>query len=691
MLETAIWVTGTPFSGVELVASALAEKCQSSAVAIDPYLRSNADIADVTANGFEWESVIRSAIGSPQGRQGFGTDDPAGTGRPAIVHSLRHHEAYSDILAKVGSLKILAVVANPVASIATWLDEIGPAAGSDGASPDWRGGAAEGTGNGAFGGFEDWKRITSLQIDGARRHPDRFRVIPLDAFQENRDAVVEDVLNWLGIEPGQARAHLTSDADAPAFDGPAYAANALDAVDPAVRFEIGRELVGTPLARFCDTRTLAVGAGWTGPPADRNVGKAKAGIDDLAFFGGPALFQRGAPRPIGQLVQPSAEAFSDAVDTIYETQRISNNGHLVQSLEERLKAYHSVRNCVVMASASLAIIGLLQLASRTDRRNIVLPAFTYVGLPHLARWAGFEPLFCDVDRTTHTISPTDLERLIGDDVAAVLAVHQVNAPCHHAELTEIGDRHGVPIIYDSVHALGCTLPDGTPIGALGVAEVFSLHATKMLNGFEGGYITTNDDDLAERLRKVRNFGYRNEISTEMIGLNAKLNEIHAGFALASLDEIDDVIRRNKERYDRYKAAFDGIPGVTILPYGEGYRDKNFEFALIDVSESWPLGRDETVQLLRAENALARQYYNEPLYLHSDYPSAGNRQKPNLPQSVVMPLMPVTDALSRRIIQMPVGESVSLEDIDAMGEWFRFISSTASDIIPRLRETGAPVW
>lgn len=400
----------------------------------------------------------------------------------------------------------------------------------------------------------------------------------------------------------------------------------------------------------------------------------KKDIKDLAIFSGKPLFDR--TRPIGQLWMPDKKLFYDHIESIYQEKRITNNGPLVRRLEAELVKVHKCKYCVAFANASIAIIAVLKLVARKTACSIggdvILPSFTYSGLPHLVRWAGYEPKFVDVDESTHVISAIEAEAVITDNTVAILAVHQVNCPADIDSFNVISGKYNIPVVYDSVHGVFGAI-DGVPIGNFGEAEIFSLHATKLINGFEGGYVTTNQKLLAAQLKTIRNFGIIKEDATSMLGLNGKLNEVHAALALASLKDRRKVVSHNKHRFKKYTRAFANVPNVTWVDYppttGSGKKaDYNYEFFLLKIPEDWPLTRNEILQLLRAEGALARGYYDPPVHLSSHFPGY-------LP----VPSLPVTEKLSSSYIQMPVGELVGDDDIRVLSSWFRFIYNNANAI------------
>ncbi|MEZ6014266.1 MAG: DegT/DnrJ/EryC1/StrS family aminotransferase [Planctomycetota bacterium] len=372
-------------------------------------------------------------------------------------------------------------------------------------------------------------------------------------------------------------------------------------------------------------------------------------LAQLARFGGRPRFDR--VRPIGQLSVPDRERFRANMRELYAGGASAGSLGLVQRLERELAALHGVEACVAYSNACVALIALTELVAVVPGGEVILPAFTYMGLPHLVQWTGHRPRFCDVHPTEHTLDVDAVRACIRPNTAAILGVHQVNATCRVEALDALSRETGVPVIYDAVHGFYNT-HRGAHVGSFGRAEVFSLHATKMLNGFEGGYVTTNDLALAEDLRALRNHGLGADGRPQRFGLHGGLSEVHAGFALAGIPEIAAACARNLRRYERYRAGLAGLPGLSVVPYPEDGERRNYEFTLVWVDAEYGLERDQVVEVLLAEGTRARAYYGPPVHLTD-----------HRPDDMPAPSLPVTEHLARHIIQMPVGEHVSLEDID----------------------------
>jgi len=401
-------------------------------------------------------------------------------------------------------------------------------------------------------------------------------------------------------------------------------------------------------------------------------------INELAYLGGKPLFD--TPRPIGQLYRPDIEKYLEYVRKIHVSRRFTNKGPFTQELKLRLAEMHDTRYCVCVANAALGIIMLLQILAGHRKGNVIMPSFTYRGLPHFARWAGQTPSFCDVDPETHSLSVEAIESVIDERTTAILAVCNTHDPGNIDALEAVAAKYDVPLIFDSVYALGGTYK-GKKLGGFGEAEVFSMHATKLLNGFEGGYITTNNPQLAHELQIQKNFGFRlpaEKLKYDFaLGINAKLNEFHAAMALCCLDQLPQVIAYNRRRYEAYRHHFAEVPGIAFLPYKDSENEMyNYQLVIAEVGESWPISRDDTVKLIQAENLKISAYYSPPLHLSS-----------HCPPGLKVPPLTVSEELGKKYFQMPVGELVSIIDIQKIAELFKFISDNGGALKKHFRNGG----
>lgn len=386
--------------------------------------------------------------------------------------------------------------------------------------------------------------------------------------------------------------------------------------------------------------------------------RGRVRIEELAIFGGTPIFA--TPRPMGQLFSPRPAEFMELVRPAFGACELTGSSDMVELLEERLATFHDVAHCITVANACVGLILLMRIFAGGRQGEVIMPSFSYRGLPHLAQWAAQMPRFCDVEEDTHVLDPALVADAIDDTITSVLVVANFNGLGKIEELIDVATARGIPLFIDSVNAFGST-HRRRRLGSFGRAETFSLHATKLLNGFEGGYITTNDDELAADVRSQRH----------QLGMD--LNELHAALGVVSLQHYDEIVNANRKRFEAYDTVLSGLSGLRTVPYHNGEPEQyNYRMTVVEVTDRWPLTRDQTVDVLRAEGALAGPYYSPPLH-----------RSPHAPPGLAPLTLPVTESLARRFIEMPVGDRLSLDDIAGIGELLEFVRNNAGAISQRL--------
>ncbi len=400
--------------------------------------------------------------------------------------------------------------------------------------------------------------------------------------------------------------------------------------------------------------------------------RLKSDIDDLAVFGGAPLFV--GPKSTSGLAQPDFETFLKYSQLFVDVAQYSNNGPNVRLLEDRLAAFHKSANCITFCSGFWALVLTIKALALQGRCEIVMPSLTYRRMADIAAWVGLKPRFCEVNEDRLSLSRETLEPCINDDTALIMAVHPIVNCCNVSEIIDVAHAKGIPVVFDSVESVYETVPAGK-VGQFGDAECFSMHASKLLNGFEGGYVTTNNAGLAERLRAMRTFGFTGQDHVSVVdGMNAKLCEVHAAMALANLDCLDATVAGNRDRYRIYQRATLDRAGLRLLEFDESHQT-SYKNIVMEVTPDWMTTRDELLQILNAERILARPYYSPPLHPRT-------MRYPHIPAK-----LPLTEALAERFISMPCGDHVTTQDIELVIDLLWFISSHGPSIRDRLRNRG----
>lgn len=364
-----------------------------------------------------------------------------------------------------------------------------------------------------------------------------------------------------------------------------------------------------------------------------------------ADVAGEGVLHVGAPN-LGDRV-----AFNRLVDQIFDRRWFTNDGNVVKELEQRLRSFLGVKHCIVVCNATVGLQLAFHALGLTG--EVILPSFTFVATPHAAQWEGLTPVFADVNPADHTICPRHIETLITDKTSAIVGVHLWGNPCATDEIDRIAQEHGLAVIYDAAHAFACAGADKM-IGNYGDCEVFSFHATKFFNTFEGGAIATNNDQLAERLALMKNFGFAGMDNVVHLGTNAKMPEICAAMGLSMFSCLEQIRERNRYNHELYRAHLEGVKGLRLLTY-DHVRQTNWQYVVVEIDEQqFGVSRDQVVNRLHSQRIRARRYF---------YPGC-HRMQPyrSLPQNQDLKL-PYTDALCQRVLCLPTGTAIDDSDID----------------------------
>lgn len=363
---------------------------------------------------------------------------------------------------------------------------------------------------------------------------------------------------------------------------------------------------------------------------------------DLAIRGAEPTFE--PPLHVGRPNVGDISKFFKITQNTFDDLWLTNNGPNVRALEKQISDYLQVEHVIAVSNATSGLEILMK--ALEIEGEVILPSYTFVATAHAVQWCGAKPIFADIELDTHCLCPKSVESLITENTTTILGVHLWGNPANTAELQALADKYNLRLLFDSAHAFGCKQGDQF-IGNFGTAEVFSFHATKFFNTFEGGAITTNDAKLAEKLRLMRNFGFQGLDNAVCVGINAKMSEIHAAMGLVNFEELSTIVGRNQHNFTNYSQAIKDIPEINILT-PDANNQSNYQYIVFELCASAKIGRDEIIEALCAEGILARRYFwpgcHNMLPYRDMYPNASM----NLPN---------TQQVADRVIVLPTGTTL----------------------------------
>jgi len=373
-------------------------------------------------------------------------------------------------------------------------------------------------------------------------------------------------------------------------------------------------------------------------------------------FGGPVLFPR--QLHVGRPNVPDAEPLLQRLRDVLDRRWLTNDGPEVREFERQVAKISGVRHCIAMCNGTTALQIAIRAAGLTG--DVIVPSFSFAATAHALQWQAITPVFCDIDET-FCIDPRRVEELITPRTTGIIGVHLWGRTCNVEALTDICRRYNLVLLFDAAHAFGCSR-SGIMVGRFGRAEVFSFHATKFLNTFEGGAVVTNDDGFAEACRAMRNFGFSGEDEVSTLGINGKMNEFEAVMGLISLEHMQEIIATNRNNYLQYQRELEDIPGVSLIGYDENERN-NFQYITIEITEDTGISRDCLHALLQAEGILARRYFHPGCHRMEPYRSLYPRAAQFLPQ---------TERACARMLCLPTGTGVGAEQISTICALLRYV-------------------
>lgn len=333
--------------------------------------------------------------------------------------------------------------------------------------------------------------------------------------------------------------------------------------------------------------------------------------------------------------------FKTYVDRIYASHWLTNHGPLCCELEERLKDYLGVRHVILTNNGTLA----LQVAYRALglSGSAITTPFSFVATSSSLHWEGIRPVFADIDRHTWNLDPETITASLQSDTSAIVATHVFGNPCAVERIEALARRHALKVVYDGAHAFAVKHA-GQSVLNWGDASTLSFHATKLFHTIEGGAVITQDDEVAERVRKLCNFGITGVDRIEGLGTNAKLNEFSAAMGLTVLDDIEHILSRRAEIGHYYTRM---LGNDFDLQRHEPYSEVNYSY--------FPVALRDEAQALAMRETLQAQGINPRRYFYPSLDTLDYLQ----PQAVQVQ----SRALSERVLCLPIYPGLARETQD----------------------------
>ena len=371
--------------------------------------------------------------------------------------------------------------------------------------------------------------------------------------------------------------------------------------------------------------------------------------------------------PVRETMLPYARQWVDEADVqaVVEVLRSDwlTTGPKVGEFEQVFADFVGAREAVAVSNGTAALHAAMYAVGIGLGDEVIVPPMTFAASANCVVFQGGTPVFADVDPDTLLLDPAQVEAKITPRTKAIIAVDYTGQPCDYDALRAIADRHGLILVADACHALGGSYK-GRPVGSLADLSIFSFHPVKHITTGEGGMITTDDPQLAQRMRVFRNHGITSDHRQreqqgswfyEMVdlGYNYRLTDFQCALGMSQLRKLPGWVGRRQEIARRYNAAFAEIPAIEPLDVREDVVSHAYHLYVIRLNPGQlQVDRATVFATLRAEGIGVNVHYI-PVHLHPFY-----RER----FATGPGLCPVAEAAYERLISLPMFPAMTDEDV-----------------------------
>jgi perosamine synthetase len=357
---------------------------------------------------------------------------------------------------------------------------------------------------------------------------------------------------------------------------------------------------------------------------------------------------------------------SEEVEAVAEVLRSGflTQGESVRKFEDQFSEYIGVGNSVAVCNGTVALDLAMKALALPKDGEVIVPAFTFIASANSVLYQNLRPRFADVDPRTFNIDPDELQEKINPKTEAVMGVHLYGQPFDLKAVSDICQDHDLVMIEDAAQAHGAEF-QGKKAGSFGIG-CFSFYPTKNMTTGEGGMITTSDDEMAARLRLLRNHGDRGKYNHVALGYNYRMTNIHAALGLVQLGRLEGL---NKKRIDNAQFYNDHIriKGLTLPQKAAAARHVYNQY-VVRVEDDFPLKRDSLMEILQSKGIGSAVHYPMPLYRQPFYRDLGLDKE----------VCPVAEEVSGKVLSLPVHPSLRPEDRSYVAEIINGIQASTSE-------------
>jgi len=324
-------------------------------------------------------------------------------------------------------------------------------------------------------------------------------------------------------------------------------------------------------------------------------------------------------------------------------------GRKVEEFEEAFAGFIGTKYAIAVNSGTAALHIALLAQGIGEGDEVITSPFTFIATANSILFTGAKPVFADIEEDSFNIAPDSIVEKITPRTRAIMPVHLYGQPCDMKKIMGIADEHKLAVIEDACQAHGAEY-EGKKVGSFGTG-CFSFYPTKNITTGEGGMITTNDKDIAQKARMIRSHGQRERYFHEILGYNYRMTDIAAAIGLCQLGKLVGFNNKRIGNAEFLTGRLSGIKGL-IPPHVRPNAKHVFHQYTVRVTQDFGISRDELRQKLMNKGVATEIYYPLPIHKQPLYQNSGYNDH-----------LPNSEKAAREVLSLPVHPSLTKKDLE----------------------------
>ncbi len=332
---------------------------------------------------------------------------------------------------------------------------------------------------------------------------------------------------------------------------------------------------------------------------------------------------------------------------------ISGRGPYIEKFETRLSQWLNVKHCVVVSSGTAALHLALVALGIDSEHEVIVPAFSMGAIAFAVSYTGAKPVLVDSETSTWNVDPAKVAEKVTNRSRAIIVVHTYGHPADMKPILEVAKDNDIYLIEDAAEAHGAEYY-GKKVGTFGDFACFSFFANKIITTGEGGLVASNDEDLAEAARSLRDMAFernaRRKFIHQKIGYNYRMTNLQAALGLAQLEKIDDFIEIRRTNASLYNSLLQNVKGITTPPQQKWAKNVYWMYSILLNENQFGMSRNDLMVRLEREGIETRPFFT-PVHKQPVFRDSYRGQN-----------YPVAEALSISGLNLPSGNTLTKKEI-----------------------------